>query len=135
MLVTFDDCYTDLADNGLPVLQDLEVPAVAFAVADLVGGTNTWDVARGAPELSLLDAPGLLALQQSGIEIGVHGSTHRPLTDVSDSRWCWNTRRAQQRPHSAHWVFPPEPSPTRTARTMRLSGSRSRTPGWKQRSR
>jgi len=84
VLVTFDDCYCDLVDSGLPVLQDLNVPAVAFAVADLVGGTNTWDVAIGAPELSLLDAPGLRALRHSGIEIGVHGSTHQPLTDVSD---------------------------------------------------
>lgn len=84
VLVTFDDCYSDLLDSGLPVLRDLDVPAVAFAVADLVGGTNTWDVARGAPELSLLDAPELLLLQNAGIEIGVHGSTHRPLTAVSD---------------------------------------------------
>ncbi|MFL6135002.1 MAG: glycosyltransferase, partial [Nocardioidaceae bacterium] len=36
VLVTFDDCYADLAYSGLPVLEDLGVPAVAFAVADLV---------------------------------------------------------------------------------------------------
>jgi peptidoglycan/xylan/chitin deacetylase (PgdA/CDA1 family) len=84
VLVTFDDCYSDLMENGLPVIRELNVPAVAFAVADLVGGTNTWDVAIGAPELPLLDASELRALQQTGVEIGVHTSTHRPLTTLSD---------------------------------------------------
>jgi GT2 family glycosyltransferase/peptidoglycan/xylan/chitin deacetylase (PgdA/CDA1 family) len=84
VLLTFDDCYADLLDGGLPVLRDLGVPALAFAVADLVGRTNVWDQAIGAPELPLLDARGLRELQRSGVEIGVHGSTHEPLTKVSE---------------------------------------------------
>jgi len=83
ILVTFDDCYEDLLSAGLPVLLDQHVPAVAYAVADRVGGTNSWDVAVGAPELRLLDAEGLRALESAGVEIGVHGSTHRPLTSLS----------------------------------------------------
>jgi peptidoglycan/xylan/chitin deacetylase (PgdA/CDA1 family) len=83
VFVTFDDCYADLLHAGLPVLRELDVPAVAFAVAGQVGGTNAWDVAIGAPELSLLDAAGLRALEGAGIEIGVHGRTHRPLPQLS----------------------------------------------------
>jgi glycosyltransferase involved in cell wall biosynthesis/peptidoglycan/xylan/chitin deacetylase (PgdA/CDA1 family) len=83
VLVTFDDCYSDLLHDGLPLLQELGVPAAAYAVAGRVGGTNTWDVAIGATELALLDAPGLRELQRAGIEVGAHGMTHQPLTRAS----------------------------------------------------
>ncbi len=83
VLVTFDDCYADLLALGLPVLQAAGVPAVAYAVADRVGATNTWDARLGAPTLPLLDAAGLRALEEGGVEVGVHGATHVPLTSVS----------------------------------------------------
>ena len=83
VLVTFDDCYRDLLEAGLPVLLEQRVPAAAFAVAGRVGATNAWDTAFGAPELRLLDASGLRALQDAGVEIGVHGSTHVPLPGVT----------------------------------------------------
>ncbi|MGY1745236.1 glycosyltransferase [Blastococcus sp. SYSU D00695] len=79
VLVTFDDCYRDLVDAGLPVLEAERVPAAAYAVAGLVGRTNRWDAATGAPELPLLDAGGLRALQAAGMEVGVHGASHTPL--------------------------------------------------------
>jgi peptidoglycan/xylan/chitin deacetylase (PgdA/CDA1 family)/GT2 family glycosyltransferase len=82
LLVTFDDCYRDLLTEGLPVLRAEDAPAAAFAVAGRVGGTNSWDVAIGAPELPLLDAEGLLALRRAGVSLGAHGATHRPLVDL-----------------------------------------------------
>lgn len=78
VLVTFDDCFADLA-GGVPVLREEEVPAVAFAVSGLVGRHNTWDVAIGAPPLPLADVDGLLRLAAAGVTIGAHGRTHRPL--------------------------------------------------------
>ncbi|MGI9155920.1 MAG: glycosyltransferase [Marmoricola sp.] len=83
VLVTFDDCYTDLLGAGVSVLRDEGVPAAAFAVAGRVGASNTWDVAIGAPELPLLDAEGLRSLQAAGLAVGAHGSTHVPLTAIS----------------------------------------------------
>ncbi|ROR90132.1 glycosyltransferase [Nocardioides aurantiacus] len=83
VLVTFDDCFSDLVSAGLPVLQEERVRAVAFAVADRVGDSNRWDQEIGAPPLALLDAGGLARLQHAGTEIGAHASTHRPLTSVS----------------------------------------------------
>ena len=81
VLITFDDCYSDLGDAAA-LLAELRVPAVAFAVAARVGGTNDWDRGIGAGELALLDADGLRALPDRGIEVGSHGSTHRPLSTV-----------------------------------------------------
>lgn len=84
VLVTFDDCYQDLLDIGAPVLRVERVPAVAFAVAGLTGGTNLWDAALGAPSLPLLDGNGLRDLERAGIEIGVHGHSHCDLTTTVD---------------------------------------------------
>src|SRR5207237_9149744 len=36
VLLTFDDCFADLADAGLPALRELEIPAVGFAVTGLL---------------------------------------------------------------------------------------------------
>ena len=96
LLVTFDDCYDDLLEAGLPVLQSEGVPALAFAVADRIGRTNQWDVAIGAPELDLLDADGLQQLQASGVEVGVHGATHRPLAAVPEPELTAETSGARE---------------------------------------
>jgi peptidoglycan/xylan/chitin deacetylase (PgdA/CDA1 family)/GT2 family glycosyltransferase len=80
LLLTFDDCYEDLLDIALPILEERRIPAVAFAVTGRLGGTNDWDEAIGAPQLRLLDTNGLRKLAEKGIEIGGHSRTHRLLT-------------------------------------------------------
>jgi peptidoglycan/xylan/chitin deacetylase (PgdA/CDA1 family)/glycosyltransferase involved in cell wall biosynthesis len=82
VLVTFDDGYVDLATEALPVLDAEGVPAAVFAVSALLGGTNEWDQAIGAPALELLDAKQLAELVPHGIDIGGHGRTHRPLRSL-----------------------------------------------------
>ena len=79
LLVTFDDAYVDLLSAAAPLLAERGIPAVAFALAGLVGGTNEWDRPLGARELRLLDADGLRALPASGIEVGSHGMNHKQL--------------------------------------------------------
>ncbi len=86
VLLTFDDAYENLLSAGLPVLTERAVPAVAFAVADRVGGVNEWDREKGARELRLLDGHGLRSLARGGVEIGSHGATHAPLTRVPHDR-------------------------------------------------
>ncbi len=82
VLVTFDDCYADLLAAGAPVLGKRGIPAVAFAVAGLLGASNQWDLEIGARELQLLDAEELGQLGARQIEIGSHGMWHRALTKV-----------------------------------------------------
>jgi peptidoglycan/xylan/chitin deacetylase (PgdA/CDA1 family)/GT2 family glycosyltransferase len=81
LLVSFDDAYADLLHDGCPVLEQRGVPAVAFAVAGSVGGSNDWR-REGAIELPLLDAEGLRELTRRGIEVGSHCMTHRQLPQV-----------------------------------------------------
>jgi glycosyltransferase involved in cell wall biosynthesis len=82
-LLTFDDCYRDLVEVGLPMLRELGVPALAFAVSRRVGGTSDWDAGIGAPELPLADAAGLHELAQARVTIGSHTRTHRKLSRLS----------------------------------------------------
>ena len=83
LLLTFDDCYKDLLDVVLPILEERGIPAVAFAVSGRLGSTNDWDEAIGAPQLRLLDADGLRKLAETGVALGAHSRTHRQLTCVS----------------------------------------------------
>ena len=82
MLVTFDDAYADLGD-ATAVLAARRIPAAVFAVSRLIGRTNEWDHHLGALPRRLLDADGLRALADQGVEVGAHGATHRPLPGLA----------------------------------------------------
>jgi peptidoglycan/xylan/chitin deacetylase (PgdA/CDA1 family)/glycosyltransferase involved in cell wall biosynthesis len=84
ILLTFDDCYQDVLDFALPILQERGIPAIAFAVSQRL--TNEWDQAIGTPEMQLMDAEGLKKLAEGGFEIGSHSQTHPELTQISDDQ-------------------------------------------------
>lgn len=85
VLVTFDDCYTDLLDVALPILRARSIPAVAFVVSGEIGGGNSWDVAKGGRPMPLLDLEGLKRIRDGGIEIGGHSRTHPELPRLTDA--------------------------------------------------
>lgn len=82
VLVSFDDAYTDLLEVAAPLLTERGVPAVVFAVAGHLGGSNDWDHHKGAANLRLLAAEELSAVAANGIEVGSHTVNHRPLPEV-----------------------------------------------------
>jgi glycosyltransferase involved in cell wall biosynthesis/peptidoglycan/xylan/chitin deacetylase (PgdA/CDA1 family) len=83
LLLTFDDCYQSLSDAALPILADLGVPAVAFAVSEKIGASNDWDDHLGAPKLALADAASLRELERSRIAVASHSRSHPNLTTLS----------------------------------------------------
>jgi glycosyltransferase involved in cell wall biosynthesis/peptidoglycan/xylan/chitin deacetylase (PgdA/CDA1 family) len=84
LLLTFDDCYEELAEIADSLLQPRGIPAIAFAVSDTCSNTNEWDQAIGAREMRLLDGDGLELLRSCGVEIGCHSRSHRPLPGLSN---------------------------------------------------
>lgn len=85
VLLTFDDCYTDLLETARAVLQPKGIPALAFAVTGLGSATNEWDQAHGIAKLDILGSEGLRALEAAGVTIGSHARTHRPLPGLVDA--------------------------------------------------
>ena len=84
VLITFDDCYEDLASAAVPVLRRHGVAALAFAVSGLVGWSNRWDERAGRRSIPLLDAAGLADLQAAGVEVGAHSRSHPRLPELDD---------------------------------------------------
>ncbi len=72
LVVTFDDGWAGTFQNALPLMSRYSFPATVFVTRDFVGR-------RGFCDASMLrDAA------QAGAEIGVHGTTHRMLSALSD---------------------------------------------------
>ncbi|MCE0497249.1 MAG: polysaccharide deacetylase family protein [Methylacidiphilales bacterium] len=82
IIVTFDDGFQNVFRHGLPILQELAVPAINYIVAGEIGGTNSWDRACGAQIRPLMSRDELLEWQRAGLEIGSHTLTHPHLTAI-----------------------------------------------------
>jgi peptidoglycan/xylan/chitin deacetylase (PgdA/CDA1 family) len=83
-LVTFDDAYQDFRQFAWPILDNLRIPATLFVIADAIGGWNDWDDL--APRRHRhLTAGELRELHRSGVRIGSHTRSHRPLVRLSDA--------------------------------------------------
>jgi peptidoglycan/xylan/chitin deacetylase (PgdA/CDA1 family) len=84
VLLTFDDGYDDLYTELLPVVVKHHYTPVIFLVADLIGGTNLWDQAKGLGARKLLTLEQIREMQRCGVEFGSHSATHPLLTPLSD---------------------------------------------------
>jgi glycosyltransferase involved in cell wall biosynthesis/peptidoglycan/xylan/chitin deacetylase (PgdA/CDA1 family) len=82
ILLTFDDGYESVLTEGVPVLGGRGIPAVLFALTDKIGGVNDWDEPGPKGAQRLLDAEGLRALADAGVNVQSHGATHRRLTKL-----------------------------------------------------
>ena len=79
VIITFDDCSTNLLDQAVPELMRRGMTATFFAVAGKPGGINDWDADNGAPKIPLMSRNDLKSLSDNGFEIGSHGLSHPNL--------------------------------------------------------
>lgn len=83
--VTFDDAFANLLDNALPVLEQNQVSATIFAVADNLGRLPRWEIPDGHPESTemIMTAEQLVAVSENPlILIGSHTLTHTDLAKI-----------------------------------------------------
>jgi peptidoglycan/xylan/chitin deacetylase (PgdA/CDA1 family)/glycosyltransferase involved in cell wall biosynthesis len=85
IIITFDDAYSDLAEYALPILRQYGFGATVFVVTERLGGTNTWDEARGSSTLRLMTAEQIQYWAGQGMEFGAHSRTHPDLTKLSEA--------------------------------------------------
>jgi peptidoglycan/xylan/chitin deacetylase (PgdA/CDA1 family) len=94
--ISFDDAYADFMDHACELVESARVPVTLFAVADLVGKTNSWDRDRGEPRRPLLDWHQIRELSDQGVSIGSHSCTHRDLTGLTSSELEYECRGSRQ---------------------------------------
>jgi len=128
VLVTFDDCSRDLMAAGAPIVRQLTVRAVAFAVSRRLGQTNDWDRWLGAGILPLLSARELADLPALGVEVGGHSRTHRPLVTLAGSalsdevRGCADDLLALGLPQPRFFSYPHGEHNSRVRQAVRAAG-------------
>ncbi len=96
LVLTFDDGYEGLDRHAFPVLAEHGMRAVVFVITDYVGRDNDWDVRVGGRSFPHLGWDALGRWQERGIEIQVHGATHRRLTWLSDAEVADDLGRARE---------------------------------------
>jgi len=83
--VTFDDAFSNLLDNALPVLEQYQIPATIFAVADNLGCPPRWVMPQGHPESTemTMSVGQLVAISKNHLfRIGSHTLTHPELSRI-----------------------------------------------------
>jgi len=118
ILITFDDGYRDVLKYAAPVLERLQMPAIAYVITGRVGG----------PDPSFLTWHQLSVLEQRGIAIGSHTVTHADLTALGDARALAELKRSRAAlerhlRHPVQWfAYPFGAEDARVVRLVRRAG-------------
>ncbi len=92
--LTFDDAFTSMLENGMPVLERLKVPATIYAVSERVGLTADWEGCGGE---SLATWDQLREAQKAGMEIGNHTATHASFHKLDMAGQIAEIRKCHER--------------------------------------
>lgn len=84
--ITLDDGFENNLTHALPVLQRHGFSATVYAVADLLGQCNRWDLAQGVEQKPLMSAAQLQTWIDAGQEVGCHTATHADLPTLDAAR-------------------------------------------------
>ncbi len=81
--ITFDDGFRNVFEHALPVLSEAGFTATNYFVANQLGGSNVWDVAKGMPVSALMSLPQMRQWALAGQEVGSHGMDHLHLSRLT----------------------------------------------------
>jgi len=82
-VITFDDGFRNVHQIALPILRRLGYTATVFVPTDHVGGSATWTMRPGLPQLPLMSWEELAELQAAGLDIQSHACSHPFLTTLT----------------------------------------------------
>lgn len=86
VVLTFDDGFRNVLENGLEALSHSGFRAIQFLLPDLLGKSNDWEQAEGEAPESLMDEAAIREWLAAGHEIGSHTSSHPWLTRIPVER-------------------------------------------------
>jgi peptidoglycan/xylan/chitin deacetylase (PgdA/CDA1 family) len=82
IIITFDDGFSNVLENAVPVLSECGFRAINFFVSGKLGGANTWDLDEGERPERLMDAVQVRDWLAAGHDIGAHTVSHAHLTQL-----------------------------------------------------
>ena len=82
-VLTFDDGFANVLQNGLALLERHRFHAIEFLVLSLLGGRNEWDLPKGDTPEPIMDVAQVHDWLDAGHQIGSHSMTHRHLGRLS----------------------------------------------------
>lgn len=94
-LLTFDDAYLSTRTTALPWLRRFGMPAVVFAIADLIGGRSPSFDGDNEPDEPLCDWDDLFALEHADVSVQSHGASHRALSRLDAAEQGEEVRRSK----------------------------------------
>jgi len=84
--ITFDDGFSNLLDTALPIMHELHIPSIVFAVTGNLGDKPRWEMPVGHPEAEelVMTAEQVRAAAGCGLcRFGSHTVSHPDLTTIS----------------------------------------------------
>lgn len=92
VIITFDDAYTSVYKNALPVLERYGFTATVFVITGFVGNLNSWDYHLPKFWTKHCDWAQLKSLHSAGWEIGSHTVSHPNLRRLSSKQLWYQLR-------------------------------------------
>ena len=92
VLLTFDDGYRGMVDEGLPLLRELGVPATVFVLTGLIGDRSRW--MPKMPAEPLVSAEDIQEMVRSGLDVECHGWDHSSLVAADEETLQRNVTEA-----------------------------------------
>lgn len=86
VLITFDDGFRGCVDHAAPLLRAHGFTAAFYLVAGLMGDRSRWMAGGSGVDLPLMTWDQARALVTAGFQCGVHGMTHRRLTELEAAK-------------------------------------------------
>lgn len=84
IIITFDDGYSDIFENAIPVLQEMNMTAVIFAMGNRELKKFYWDTDEDNVVSLLASNEQLRSASQNGFEIGSHSMNHIDLSTITN---------------------------------------------------
>ncbi|WP_405727532.1 polysaccharide deacetylase family protein [Streptomyces sp. NBC_00028] len=92
VLLTFDDGYRAIVDEGLPLLHELGVPATVFVLTGLIGDRSRWMLSM--PDEPLVSAEDIREMVRAGLDVECHGWDHSTLVAADERTLQHNVTEA-----------------------------------------